>query len=156
MIIMDLSKKVAVLLSGLGLIAGTLGTVALQTRAANNESSSSAGSAAAATTPGPAGARRQGHAPLGGDGNITAINGTTVTMQEEADEGGAFYTVDAANATVTSNGAASSLSILKVGDKIFVQGATSGTQVAATSISLGHAGGFGHFGHKFQGSPKTQ
>lgn len=84
--------------------------------------------------------KAHGHAPMGGDGNITAINGTTISMQEESDEGGATYTIDASNATVTNNGAASSLSNLKAGDKIFVQGQTSGTNVVATSISLGHPG----------------
>ncbi len=89
-----------------------------------------------------------GHAPLGNDGNITAINGTTITMSEEADEGGASYTVNAAGAAVTNNGAAAQLSDLKVGDKIFVNGTVSGTNVTATQISTG-MGGHGFGGHGF-------
>jgi hypothetical protein len=84
-----------------------------------------------------------GHAPLGGDGNITAINGSTITMQEESDEGGATYTVNASSATVTKDGTTATLADLKVGDKIFVQGTTQGTTVTATTIHSGH-GGFGH------------
>lgn len=88
--------------------------------------------------------KTRGHAPLGGDGNITSINGTTIVMAEEADEGGASYTVDASNATITKNGTASALSALAVGDKIFVKGTTSGTNVVATSISSGHGSHGGH------------
>ncbi len=87
--------------------------------------------------------RFAGHAPAGNDGNITAINGNTITMQEEADEGGASYAVDASNATVTNNGVASTVSNLKVGDKIFVQGTVTGTNVAATEVSVGHPQGHG-------------
>lgn len=68
-------------------------------------------------------------------------------MQEESDEGGASYTVDASNATVTNNGASASLSDIEVGDKIFVQGTVSGNNVAATSVSIGRPNGmFGHRG----------
>jgi len=84
------------------------------------------------------------HAPLGGDGVVSSISGTTIVIGEESDEGGASYTVDASKATVTNNGAAASLADIKAGDKIFVQGAVSGTNVVATSISLGHPNG----GHK--------
>jgi hypothetical protein len=80
------------------------------------------------------------HAPMGGDGNITAVNGTTITMTEESDEGGASYTIDASKATFDINGTTGSISSLKVGDKIFVQGTTNGTSVAATSVSVGHHG----------------
>lgn len=94
-------------------------------------------SPAPATPPGSTGH----HAPLGNDGNITAINGSVITMTEEADEGGAAYTVDASNATVTINGATAQLSGLKVGDKIFVKGTVNGTNVTATEISTGFGGG---------------
>ena len=82
----------------------------------------------------------QGHRPLGGDGIVASVSGTTVTMAEESNEGAALYTVDASNATITNNGAAASLSDIKVGEKIFVEGTTTGTSVVATSISLGHPG----------------
>lgn len=81
-----------------------------------------------------------GHAPIGGDGVISSITGTTILMGEESDEGGASYTIDASKAVVTNNGTAGSLTDLKVGQKIFVQGSTSGTNVSATSISVGRHG----------------
>ena len=80
------------------------------------------------------------NAPLGGDGVISSISGTTIVVAEEANEGGASYTVDASKATVTNGGVAGSLSDLKVGTKIFVQGTVNGTNVSATSISIGHKG----------------
>jgi hypothetical protein len=140
---MKMTKTMVAALSSLGLLTGIAGTVALQTHAQTpgTPTTSVSATADASTT---ARQKMKGHAPLGGDGNITAINGTTITMQEEADEGGASYTVDASNATVTNNGATAVLSDLKVGDKIFVQGTTSGTNVAATQVSLGHQGHRGH------------
>jgi hypothetical protein len=83
-----------------------------------------------------------GHAPLGGDGVVSSITGTTIVVGEESDEGGASYTIDASKATITNNGAAATLADVKVGAKIFVQGVTTGTNVVATSISVG-----GHGGH---------
>ena len=84
--------------------------------------------------------KAHGHRPLGGDGVVASISGTTIVVSEESDEGGASYTVDASKATVTKNGASASLSDIKVGDKIFVDGAVNGNTVSATSISLGHRG----------------
>jgi hypothetical protein len=85
------------------------------------------------------GSKAQGHMPLGGDGVITSISGSSIVVGEESDEGGASYTVDASKATLAGkDGAALTLSGLKVGDKIFVEGAVNGTNVSATSISLGH------------------
>jgi hypothetical protein len=81
-----------------------------------------------------------GHAPLGGDGVVASITGTTIVIGEEANEGNASYTIDASKAIVTNNGVAGTLSDIKVGTKIFVQGVTTGTNVAATSISIGHPG----------------
>ena len=82
----------------------------------------------------------RGHRQLGGDGVVISISGTTIVVGEESDEGGASYTVDASKATVTSNGASAKLSDIKVGDKIFVDGAVSGNTINATSVSLGHGG----------------
>ncbi len=95
-----------------------------------------------ADVPGVTESKTQGHAPLGGDGVVASITGTTIVMGEESNEGGASYTIDASKATVTNNGAAGTLADVKVGEKIFVQGTTSGTNVTATSISVG-----GHGGH---------
>jgi hypothetical protein len=87
------------------------------------------------------------HAPLGGDGVVASITGSTIVVAEESDEGGASYTVDASKATVTNkSGVRASLSDIKVGDKVFVQGVVNGTNVAATSISLGHPEKGGHDG----------
>lgn len=82
------------------------------------------------------------HAPLGGDGIVTSINGTTIMMQEEVDEGGEIFTVDASAATVTKDGAASTIASIAVGDKIFVKGTVNGTNVIATEIMDGHKGGW--------------
>ncbi len=127
---------VVALLAGMG--AGVAGLVSAQTTT----------TATASATPGMAapGTMQHGHAPIGGDGSVTSINGTTLVMSEEADEGGAAYTVDAVNATVTKRGASGTFADIKVGDKIFVTGTTSGLNVAATSISVGHPGGRGHRG----------
>ena len=145
----NFTKTGAILLISMGLVSGIAGTIATQTHAQGNSAvtptdaqvTNAADNAAtgtpAVTTPATTGEKRHGHAPLGGDGNITAINGTTITMQEEADEGGAIYTIDASQATFTNKGAAATIATLKVGDKIFVKGTTSGTNVTATSISLG-------------------
>lgn len=84
--------------------------------------------------------KEHGHAPLGGDGIIASINGTNISVSEESDEGGATYTVDVRHATFTNNGAAATIADFKVGQKISVQGSTSGNLVTATSISLGHSG----------------
>lgn len=87
--------------------------------------------------------KTRGHTPLGGDGIVSSITGTTIVMTEESDEGGASYTVDVSNGKLTVNGAAASISDIKVGQKIFVQGTTNGTNVVATSVSVGHGEGYG-------------
>ena len=47
------------------------------------------------------------------------------------------YTVDASSATVTKNGAASTVSAIAVGDTVMVQGTVSGTNVTAKTIRDG-------------------
>lgn len=81
---------------------------------------------------------QRGHRPLGGDGIVSSINGSTIMMGEESDENGASYTIDASSATITNKGAAAQISDIKAGDKIFVEGTVTGNTVKATSISLGH------------------
>ena len=85
------------------------------------------------------------HAPLGNDGTVTAINGTTITMQEEADEGGAIYSVDASKATFVAKGVGGTIADIKVGNKIMVHGTVNGTSVTATEIMDGFGAhmGFG-------------
>jgi riboflavin synthase alpha subunit len=87
----------------------------------------------------------RGHGGPHMDGNITAINGATITVKEEADEGGTVYTVDASKAAFLKNGAASQLSALAIGDKVFLEGTASANNVAATRIMSGNPG------HKPQG-----
>ena len=71
-------------------------------------------------------------------GQVTAINGTSITITDSRNS--TTYIVDVSNATVTKNGAASSVSNIAVGDTIVVQGATSGDSVTATSIMDGFGG----------------
>lgn len=145
-----LKNKSAALIAGsmalVGLVAGVATMASAQSTIASGTSASAAvqsqavdiseaGDVADANEP-----VHQGHAPLGGDGIVSSVNGSTVVMGEESNEGGASYTIDASKATVTNNGASGSLSDIKVGAKIFVQGTTSGTNVSATSISIGHGG----------------
>src|SRR6185295_12510119 len=140
---MSKSKIAAIVFSALGLIGGSAATIAMQTHAADSTSTTTAAATAnpsGNTNPMP----NMRHAPLGNDGTITAINGNTISMQEEADEGGAVYSVDATNAGITNNGATATIADLKVGDKIMVEGTVTGTNVVATKIMDGKMGhGFG-------------
>jgi hypothetical protein len=115
-----MNKKTLSLLAGVallgGAVAGVTGLASAQTSTATNTTASGT----VETN------RPHGHRPLGQDGVISAINGTSVTIAEEADEGNGTYTVDAS--------AAGDLSALKVGDKVFVEGTVNGTNVKATSI----------------------
>lgn len=76
-------------------------------------------------------------------GTVSAVSGNTITVTSKFRPRGnssststtaTTYTVDASKATVTKNGASSSVSNIAVGDTIMVQGTVSGTNVAATSI----------------------
>ncbi len=64
-------------------------------------------------------------------GTITAINGTALTV---TNTGNVTYTVDATNATVTKDGASSSVSSIAVNDRVVVQGTVNGTSISAASI----------------------
>ena len=84
-------------------------------------------------------------------GSITAINGTTLTLQawgrgDRKDATSTTYTVDAANATVYDKGATSTLSSLATGDMIAVRGTMNGTTVTATVIRYGMNGALGRRG----------
>lgn len=76
-------------------------------------------------------------------GQVTAINGSTITIQaggperNEDNKNARTYTVQASTATVTKNGAASTLSAITVGDMLMVEGSVSGTNVTATLIRAG-------------------
>ena len=76
-------------------------------------------------------------------GTVSAISGDTLTVTSKGfgqNAASATYTVNTANATVTKNGSASSLSAIAVGDTISVEGTVSGTNVTATTIRDGMMG----------------
>jgi hypothetical protein len=83
-------------------------------------------------------------------GVVASVSGTTLTVSEKhwkltgkagdatnAAPVATSYTVDASNATVTKNGAASTVSAIAVGDTVMVSGTVNGTQVTATTIRDG-------------------
>lgn len=134
------------LIAGVATMAGAQGVInkTATTTPAQNVSATVTGSSVDTPEPGDtpdvagtATAEQHGHAPLGGDGVVSSITGTTIVMSEESNENGSSYTIDASKATFTNNGVAGSISDIKVGEKIFVQGTTTGTNVVATSISVG-------------------
>lgn len=97
---------------------------------------------------GPAGQGGQRQSPPGVFGQVTAINGTTITITDSRNN--TTYTIDASSAAVTKNGAASSIASIAVGDTIMVRGTTNGDSVMAASVS----DGFGGQGN-FSGSGRT-
>ena len=141
-----MNNKLVYIVAGAALLIGSVGSIAFQTFAQSAASApiptvqTQTQVTTPATTTEPAETNTHGHRPLGGDGVISSITGSTIVMAEEGDEGAAAYTVDASKATVTNNGAAATLADLKVGDKVFVDGPVAGTTVTATTISLGHPG----------------
>jgi hypothetical protein len=142
---------------GLSMIGGVMATYAgLASAQTATTSTGNASTTLQVDTREPNGMHR-GHAPMGNDGNVTAINGTTITMQEESDEGGAVYTIDASGATFMKDGATGTVSSIAVGDKIFVKGTVTGNTVVATSVMDGHPqGGHGMFGgHRSNQSTTT-
>ncbi len=76
-------------------------------------------------------------------GTVASVSGDTITVTSKrfgpnsSSATPTTYTVDATNATVTKNNAASSVSAIVVGDTVMVQGTVSGTSVAATKINDG-------------------
>ena len=79
---------------------------------------------------------------MGVVGTVSAINGTTLTVNSKARPNGGTattYTVNASGATVIKNGAASSVLNIAVGDTVIVQGTVSGTSVTAKTIRDGVA-----------------
>jgi hypothetical protein len=90
-------------------------------------------------------------------GKITAISGSTITLQDM--QNSTTYTVDASAATVTKHGKPAAqgeaptkttvqLSTLAVGDIVAVRGTVNGSVIAATALELGGGmgmhGGMGH------------
>lgn len=72
-------------------------------------------------------------------GTVESISGSTLTIAARNWRATATttYTVNAANATVTKDGAASTLSAIAVGDRVMAKGTLSGTTLTATTIRDG-------------------
>jgi hypothetical protein len=86
--------------------------------------------------------RMRGGQPPAVMGTVSVINGNTLTVAGRQGFGSTAaaitYSVDATNATVTKNNAASTISAISVGDTVFVQGTVNGTNVTATTIRDGN------------------
>ena len=123
-----MKNKLGAMLLGAGALASGVGIMAV---VANAQTTTPTNSTAPQRILSSIVEKVRGHRPAGGDGVIASINGSTIVMAEEADEGSASYTVDATGLDIST---------LKVGDKVFVEGATSGNTVKATSISTSHGG----------------
>jgi len=81
-----------------------------------------------------------GERPPGVFGIVQSISGSTLSVQSQMPGEGtsaATYSVNASGATVTKNGAASSLSAVATGDRVMVEGTVSGTSVTATAVHDG-------------------
>lgn len=64
-------------------------------------------------------------------GTISAINGASLTVTNKSN---VTYTVDTTNAKILLGNTASSLSSVKVGDAVVVQGTVNGNSIAASSV----------------------
>jgi hypothetical protein len=64
-------------------------------------------------------------------GTISAINGATLTVTNKSN---VTYSVDTTNAKILSGQTASTLSNLKVGDAVVIQGTVNGTSISASSV----------------------
>ena len=84
-------------------------------------------------------------------GTVTAVNGNTLTVNAANFRGphpmatstaptSTTYTIDATNATVTKNGATSTVGAISVNDKVLVEGTVSGTTITAKAIVDGVTG----------------
>jgi hypothetical protein len=77
-------------------------------------------------------------------GKVTAVSGTTLTLngRQMAMNASASttFSVDASSAIVMKNNATSTLSAISIGDNIFVEGTVTGTSIVATIIHDGALG----------------
>ena len=64
-------------------------------------------------------------------GNVTAVNGNTLTITNKSN---ATFTIDVTNAKIEKSGAVSSVSNVAVGDGVIVQGTVNGNSVVASSV----------------------
>lgn len=67
-------------------------------------------------------------------GTVSALNGTTLTVNSKRATTTTTYMVDATNATVFKDKATSTISAILVNDTVVVQGTVTGTNVIATRI----------------------
>jgi hypothetical protein len=84
--------------------------------------------------------------PPGVFGTVASISGDTLMVTSRGfgpNTATTTYSVDATNATVTKDNAASTLSAIAVNDRVFVTGTVSGTNVTATAIHDGMGGMMG-------------
>lgn len=65
-------------------------------------------------------------------GEITAINGTTITVSGQRK--GGSYTIETSGATFSKDGEASNLAAFAVGDTVMAEGTLSGTTLTATKV----------------------
>lgn len=76
-------------------------------------------------------------------GTVTAVNGTTITVSSKNIDKKAdaqvttTYTVNASGAIVDKDRAASTVSAIKVGDNVMIEGKIDGTSVIATRVHIG-------------------
>jgi len=74
-------------------------------------------------------------------GTVTAVSGNTISLSGRQGFGTSTtvtnYSVDATNATIRNRNASSTVSSINVGDRIFVQGKITGTNVVANIIFAG-------------------
>jgi len=59
------------------------------------------------------------------------VNGSSISITNESN---VSYTIDASGATITKQGATSTISSVASGDRLLVQGSVNGTSVVASSI----------------------
>lgn len=146
----NFSKKAAVILGSVGVIAGAATTVALQTHAQTSTTDTTS-----------VVQQRQHGTPPAAMGQVTAVSGNTVTVTDQ--KTGTTFSVDASSASIEKfsepttpptggtrpTGTTITVSQIAVGDTVMVEGTISGASIAATKIidGLGFGrGGRGHMG----------
>lgn len=78
-------------------------------------------------------------------GEVTAVNGTTITVNDMRK--GGTYTIDASGATFMKDGASADISSITVGGHVMAEGTLDGTTLTATKVMSGMPKG----GHGFGG-----
>ena len=134
-----MNRKILVSMAALMVATGILIAVPVFAQTTSGGSQNGQGVAGAGGWHGgPGTANGNGHQP-GVFGTVSAINGTSLTVQSRGfgKTATTTYTVNAAKATVNKNNAVSTIASVSVGDTVMVQGTVSGTSVTATVIRDG-------------------